>query len=330
MVVLTNPEQEHISLVKVQKPNCFFPGIPIIDLGDPESRARLVTACEELGFFKVVNHGVPMEAMARLESEAMRFFSRTQDEKENAGAAVGQSPLGYGSKRIGANGDVGWVEYLLMQVIPSCHDDTQKTDLLATIDEYIRAVRRLARELLEMIADGLAMEQRDTFSRMVMSDDSDSMFRLNHYPPCPAPKQGGVAAQDGSFFTGFGEHTDPQLISLLRSNDTNGLQISLRDGSWVSVHPDSTCLFVNVGDALQVLTNGRFRSVRHRVLANSHKSRVSMIYFAGPPSGERLAPLPLLMRGGEESRYREFTWFEYKRCAYKSRLADDRLVQFEK
>lgn len=81
---------------------------------------------------------------------------------------------------------------------------------------------------------------------------------------------------------------------------------------------------------LQVLTNGRFRSVRHRVLANGFKSRVSMIYFGGPPSGQRLAPLPLLMGEGEQSLYREFTWFEYKKSAYKSRLTDNRLGLFEK
>lgn len=80
---------------------------------------------------------------------------------------------------------------------------------------------------------------------------------------------------------------------------------------------------------LQVMTNGRFKSVRHRVLADGLKSRVSMIYFGGPPLSEKIAPLPSLMVG-EESLYKEFTWFEYKKSAYKSRLADNRLGLFEK
>ena len=80
---------------------------------------------------------------------------------------------------------------------------------------------------------------------------------------------------------------------------------------------------------LQVLTNGRFQSVKHRVLANSLKSRLSMIYFGGPPLSEKIAPLPSLMEG-EDSLYKEFTWFEYKKSAYKSRLADNRLCLFEK
>lgn len=77
------------------------------------------------------------------------------------------------------------------------------------------------------------------------------------------------------------------------------------------------------------MTNGRFRSVRHRVLADSLKPRVSMIYFGGPPLSEKITPLPPLMEEGEESLYKEFTWWEYKKSAYNSRLGDNRLGQFE-
>lgn len=80
---------------------------------------------------------------------------------------------------------------------------------------------------------------------------------------------------------------------------------------------------------MQVMTNGRFQSVKHRVLTNSLKSRVSMIYFGGPPLSEKIAPIPSLMEG-EKSLYKEFTWFEYKRSAYNTRLAYNRLQHFEK
>jgi gibberellin 2-oxidase len=77
------------------------------------------------------------------------------------------------------------------------------------------------------------------------------------------------------------------------------------------------------------MTNGRFKSVRHRVLANGFKSRLSMIYFCGPNSSEKIAPLPFLINGNESLLYREFTWFEYKKSAYATRLSDNRLVHFE-
>jgi len=69
--------------------------------------------------------------------------------------------------------------------------------------------------------------------------------------------------------------------------------------------------------------------VRHRVLANGFKSRLSMIYFGGPPLSEKIAPLPSLIKG-KQSLYNEFTWFEYKNSTYGSKLADNRLGHFER
>lgn len=73
-----------------------------------------------------------------------------------------------------------------------------------------------------------------------------------------------------------------------------------------------------------------FKSVKHRVLTDTNKSRLSMIYFGAPPLNEKITPLPKMLENGVESLYYEFTWAEYKASAYKSRLADYRLGQFEK
>lgn len=113
MVVLSQPAIEHVSLIKNCKPTTFSSEIPIIDLSKPDPKARLVAACKEFGFFKVINHGVPMEFITELESEAIKFFSLPSFEKEKIGPP---DPLGYGNKRIGPNGDVGWVEFLLLTI----------------------------------------------------------------------------------------------------------------------------------------------------------------------------------------------------------------------
>lgn len=107
-------------------------------------------------------------------------------------------------------------------------------------------MRKLACEVLELMAESLKIQPKNVFSKLVTDSESDSMLRLNHYPPCPH-----LQGLDCGL-TGFGEHTDPQIISLLRSNNTSGLEISLRDGSWVSVPPDQSSFFINVGDSLQV------------------------------------------------------------------------------
>ena len=97
-----------------------------------------------------------------------------------------------------------------------------------------------------MIAEGLNVgrEGKNVLSKMIKDEKSDSYFRLNHYPPRPDPDEG---------LLGFGEHTDPQIISILRSNNTAGLQISAQDGTWLSVPPDDHSFFILVGDCLQVL-----------------------------------------------------------------------------
>jgi gibberellin 2beta-dioxygenase len=105
----------------------------------------------------------------------------------------------------------------------------------------------VAVRVLEAVAEGLGIAPLDALSAMVTEQGSDQVFRVNHYPPCPELQGLGCSA------TGFGEHTDPQLVSVLRSNGTSGLQIALRDGGqWVSVPSDRDALFVNVGDSLQV------------------------------------------------------------------------------
>lgn len=104
----------------------------------------------------------------------------------------------------------------------------------------------MACEILELLADGLMIQPRNVFSKLLMDEQSDSVFRLNHYPPCPE-----LQGLNGKCMIGFGEHTDPQIISVLRSNNTSGLEI-LRNGSWISVPPDENSFFINVGDSLQV------------------------------------------------------------------------------
>ncbi|GMN57842.1 hypothetical protein TIFTF001_026944 [Ficus carica] len=348
MVVLSKPE--HFPFLRNCNANDLLYEIPLIDLSKPESKTGIVKACEDFGFFKVVNHGVPMEFIRRLESQAVEFFSLPLSEKEKAGPA---SPLGYGHKRIGRSGDMGWVEYLLLTTDPdfisrkmsSIFGESENTDKLRiAFSEYISAVKKMACEILELMAEGLTIQPRNVFSKLLMDEESDSMVRLNHYPPCQELEMDLVGNGNGTEngngngnrnnkrkgnVIGFGEHTDPQIISVQRSNNTTGLQISLRDGSWISVPPDQDSFFINVGDSLQVMTNRRFQSVRHRVITNSAKSRVSMIYFGGPPLCEKIAPLPCLT-DGEESLYKEFTWFEFKNFVYNSKLADNRLGNFEK
>jgi len=92
--------------------------VPVIDMSWRRDLvlALMVRACEEFGFFKVINHGVSKGVIARMENECKNFFSLPTEEKKKSGPP---NPLGYGSRNIGFNGDIGELEYLLLQTDPN-------------------------------------------------------------------------------------------------------------------------------------------------------------------------------------------------------------------
>ncbi|XP_077239833.1 gibberellin 2-beta-dioxygenase 2-like [Tasmannia lanceolata] len=304
-------------------------GIPVIDLSRNRAQVAelIVKACEDYGFFKVINHGVPEEIIERMEAEGLDFFARPASEKQKAGPP---NPLGYGSKNIGFNGDTGEVEYLLLHC--NTHLISQRSKAICkdpikfcrVVNDYIEAVRDLACEILEHLAEGLRIQDQMILSRLIKESDNDSVLRLNHYS-CDKNLN---RERDPSCRIGFGEHSDPQILTLMRSNNVGGLQISLEDGEWVPIPPDPTAFCVNVGDILEALTNGRLVSVRHRAMANSSKSRMSMMYFGAPSLHQWISPLPELVTPQNPCLYRPFTWAEYKKATYSLRLSDRRLDLF--
>lgn len=125
------------------------------------------------------------------------------------------------------------------------------------MNDYIEAVRDLACEILDLVAEGLWISDKYIFSRFIRDAHSDSLLRLNHYPPVKDTKDWDPSLKLHQFPPGnpmgFGEHSDPQILTILRANDVGGLQICLHDsGLWVPVPPDSNEFFVIIGDAFQV------------------------------------------------------------------------------
>lgn len=125
------------------------------------------------------------------------------------------------------------------------------------MNDYIEAVRNLACEILEMVAEGLWAQDKSIFSKLIRDGSSDSCFRINHYPSLnPAADEWNP---NPSFFDnqsktriGFGEHSDPQILTILRSNNVGGLQILSGDRLWIPIPPDSDKFCVFVGDAFEV------------------------------------------------------------------------------
>lgn len=113
-MVLSQLEQQEFDVVRSISPT-LFQGIPVIDLSNPDSKSCLVKACEDFGFFKVINHSIPTHLISNLELQAIKFFSLPLTEKEKSGPP---NPFGYGNKSVGRNGDISWLEYLLLTTGP--------------------------------------------------------------------------------------------------------------------------------------------------------------------------------------------------------------------
>ena len=130
--------------------------------------------------------------------------------------------------------------------------------------EYIDVVRALGINILKMLGKGLRLSDRSTFADLAADVKSDSLLRFNYYSSSSKEKGMDDAKEDhrqtdggDAVIVGFGEHTDPQIVTLLRSNDVPGLQVffPLENGGagvWVPVAPDPSAFFVIVGDVLQV------------------------------------------------------------------------------
>ncbi|CAK8531523.1 unnamed protein product [Lathyrus sativus] len=297
--------------------------LPMIDLSAERSMVMklIVKACEEYGFFNVINHGVPYDIISKMEEVGFEFFAKPMEQKKLVAL---DKPFGYGCKNIGFNGDMGEVEYLLLNPnVPSIPNDS--SNFSSSVRAYTEGVKELACEILELMAEGLGVPNTSIFSTFITQLDNDSILRFNHYPP----KNSKDRDNSNSYNVGFGEHSDPQILTILRSNDVPGLQISLQHGVWNPVVPDPSAFCVNVGDLLQVMTNGRFVSVRHRAVTNSYKSRMSVAYFVAPPLDACIvAPSVMVTPNRPSLLFKPFTWEEYKKVTYSLRLGDTRIHLF--
>ncbi|MEO6570017.1 MAG: 2OG-Fe(II) oxygenase family protein, partial [Ilumatobacteraceae bacterium] len=106
-----------------------------------------------------------------------------------------------------------------------------------------------------------------------------------HYPALPD--------NDTAEEWGVGEHTDYGLLTLLAQDDLGGLEVRTPSGDWIAVPAEPDVIVCNIGDMLDKLTEGRYRSTTHRVRNTSGRSRLSFPLFFDPSWDAVVAPLPL-------------------------------------
>jgi len=287
--------------------------LPIIDIeplrrgGDTQPvAASIATACRDNGFFYVVGHGVSETLQRDLEEQSRAFFALPPAAKlriamANGGRAWrGFFPVGeeltsgqpdrkeglYFGAELGA-------EHPLVRAGTPMHGRNlfpqEVPELRATVLSYMEAMTILGHTLLSGIA--LSLNQEPTYFYDRYTTDPFILFRIFHYPPPRAGDEDGV--------WGVGEHTDYGVLTILKQDEVGGLQIKSR-AQWIEAPPLPGSFVCNIGDMLERMTAGHYRSTPHRVRNTSTRSRLSFPFFFDPSFHAVVRPLQGLGTGADD------------------------------
>ncbi|CAH9094576.1 unnamed protein product [Cuscuta europaea] len=305
-----HPPEERLSSMEVLADD----GIPVIDVAnweDPEAVARLICdAAEKRGFFQIVNHGIPLEVLEKAKAATYRFFGEPAEEKKKY--SKDNSPTSnvrYSTSFLPQIEEaLEWKDHLSMFYVshdeaalywpPSCRDDAL---------EYLKSCEVVSKKLLEALMRGLinVNEIDDATTSLLMGS---RRININYYPKCPNP----------DLTVGVGRHSDISTLTLLLQDDIGGLYVrKLENDAWSHVPPVKGALVINIGDALQIMSNGRYKSIEHRVMANETNDRISVPVFFNPRPTDVVGPLPELLAAGETPIYKPVLYSDYAKHFYR-------------
>jgi isopenicillin N synthase-like dioxygenase len=254
--------------------------------------------CREHGFFYVTGHGVDEELTARMQSLARRFFA-LPDADRLAIANVhspqfrGFTPVGHEytqgqpdqreqldigrelAPRVLQADDPAWLRLRGPNLWPAA-----LPELRDAVESWTVSMEQLGRIVCRALA--LALRQAATRFDEMLTPHPEILVKIIRYP-----------GADGAQRQGVGEHRDTGLVTFVAQDGRGGLQVNL-DGEWIDVPPRPGAFVVNLGEMMQLLTNGYFAATVHRVVSpRPGADRVSIAYFFNPKLEATLAPLHL-------------------------------------
>ncbi len=292
--------------------------LPVIDVGGLRGSGaaagrgavaeEIQAACRERGFFYVTGHGVPADLLDQLADASAEFFALPPADKlEIAMERGGRAWRGYfpvGAELTSGQPDLKEGLYFGTEL---ADDDPrvraglplhgrnlfprQVPRLRPLVLAYLDALTSAGQAVLAGVALSLGLDAR--YFAGGCTADPTILFRIFHYPPSPAQDPGW----------GVGEHTDYGLLTLLAQDDSGGLQIAAPEG-WIDAPPIPGTLVCNIGDMLDRMTGGWYRSTPHRVRNLSGHGRLSFPFFLDPGFSAEVPPLPDRAAAGSDGRRR--------------------------
>ncbi|MGH3762999.1 isopenicillin N synthase family dioxygenase [Actinophytocola sp.] len=266
--------------------------LPVVDISSPAAAAPgIERACRDTGFFYVTGHGVPASLRQELDTRGREFFALSEAAKrEIEMSRGGRAWRGYfpvGAELTSGERDLKEGLYLGTE-LPAGHPlplhgpnlfPRQVPALRPVVLSYLDLMTAVGQNVLRGIALSLDLDA-DYFATGYTASPT-VLFRIFHYPPAPPDAPGW----------GVGEHTDYGLLTLLAQDDNGGLQVRT-PGGWVDAPPLPDAFVCNIGDMLERLTGGWYRSTPHRVRNTSGRSRLSFPFFLDPDFTAGVPPLP--------------------------------------
>ncbi|KAL0550960.1 hypothetical protein IC582_010028 [Cucumis melo] len=274
-----------------------FPIINLENIND-DGRAKILEqiedACQNWGFFELVNHGIPHEFLDMVEKMTRDHYKKCMEERFK------ETVLSKGLEAAQAEvNDMDWESTFFLRHLPESNI-SQMSDLdeeyKKIMKEFAKKLENLAEELLDLLCENLGLEKGYLKKAFYGSKGPTFGTKVSNYPPCPKP----------DLIKGLRAHTDAGGIILLFQDDkVSGLQL-LKDGNWIDVPPMRHAIVVNLGDQLEVITNGRYKSVMHRVLTQtSGTGRMSIASFYNPGSDAVIYPAPALVEKDQDEEKKE-------------------------
>ncbi|KAL5710227.1 Jasmonate-induced oxygenase 1 [Ranunculus cassubicifolius] len=296
-------------------PNEREVNIPVIDMSglngqDDKLHATIMNdiskACRDWGFFQVINHGVCPDLMCHTRETWRQFFHLPGELKQEY-ANSPKTYEGYGSRLGVQKGAVlDWSDYFFLHYLPVClknHNKwpSQPYPCRAETEEYGKQVVNLCGKLMKIFSNNLGLGENH-LQNSFGGEDIGACLRVNFYPKCPQP----------NLTLGLSSHSDPGGMTLLLPDQhVPGLQVR-KGNNWITVKPATGAFIVNIGDQIEVLSNGIYKSVEHRVIASSLKERVSLAFFYNPKSDVLLEPIKDLLTPDRQAQYLPMTFDEYR------------------
>ncbi|KAF5739672.1 flavonol synthase/flavanone 3-hydroxylase-like [Tripterygium wilfordii] len=283
--------------------------VPVISLSQPHDVLvkEVSRACSEWGFCLITDHGIPESLIQRLQMVGQEFFKLPQKEKE----AYANDPSngkfeGYGTKMTKNHDDkVEWLDYFFHLMSPPSKVNysfwpQKPSSYRETTEEYNKEILRVTDELLQLLSEGMGLEGNVLKSHLG-GEDIEVEMKINMYPPCPQPQ----------LVLGVEPHTDMSAITILVPNDVPGLHV-WKDEKWVAVNYLPNALLVHIGDQVEILSNGKYKSVLHRSIVNKDRMRMSWAVFCAPPHEALIGPVPALVDDQNPEKYSTKTFAEYR------------------